>query len=112
MAELLENFIPRRTRGSYDWDQLFDGKPRRLESGVDFPGVAKNLRVSLYRKAKCLGLKVNVSISQDKRFIDVVSSIPENELDMAKKKVVKKKVAVAATPKVKKKVSKKSKKAC
>ena len=64
MATTLKSFdfIAATPRNRHNWDELTDGKIRRLTSGVDFQGKPASMMSGCKIKAKSLGLDVQVAI--------------------------------------------------
>ena len=64
MATTLKSFdfVATAPRNRHDWDELTDGKIRRLTAGVDFQGKPLSMAANCKAKAKALNLTVNVTI--------------------------------------------------
>lgn len=75
MATILKKDLVLKGRGrkTYDWDELFDGKPRRLTRGVDFWCTPNSFRVYAYRAAQ-------------RRGIECIAQVDGDTVDLQKKK--------------------------
>ena len=72
MAVVLKK-LPEPKRGGrppvYDWDALFDGKPRQLTRGVDFDACPRSFRISIYRAAARKRARVTVLMDGDSLYV-------------------------------------------
>jgi hypothetical protein len=72
MAVVLKK-LPEMRRGGrpqvYDWDTLFDGKPRQLTKGVDFYAIPRSFRISIYRAAARKRARVTVLLDGDTLYV-------------------------------------------
>ena len=65
MSEVVSDFTPQRGRPpKYDWEQLTDGKARRLYQGEDFDAGLYSFRTMVHRKARDLGMKAHTKINE------------------------------------------------
>ena len=76
MAEVLKTFDwgdPPRTRTTYNWEEIFDGKIRRFVSGKDFTVLPASFKANLLKKAKELKINLRAVLDNDDVVAGVVS---------------------------------------